>query len=178
MSGGRGLLDALAGGDRRSIGQADHVVAEVLAAPGRFAEIVAGLADADPVARMRAADVAEKASRARADLIAPHKAALLALMATGPDKEVRWHLAQIAPRLPLDADEREAAVARLIDWLDDESRIVQASALTALADLSQGDPALRRKVIALAETRLASGPPALRARARRTIAELRRSGAD
>jgi len=66
------LLQALAGGNRRSIGQADRVVDRVLAAPEYLADIVAGLDDMDRVARMRAADVAEKLSRARPEWLTPH----------------------------------------------------------------------------------------------------------
>ena len=167
------LLQALSGGDRRSIGRADWVVEHALGAPERFAEIIAGLDDADPVVCVRAADVAEKVSRAHPEWLAPHRTVLLARMATAPDKEVRWHLAQMAPRLPLEERERERVVERLLQWLDDQSRIVQASALTALAELSANDLRLRRKVVGLAEALAASGPPSLRARARRTLADLR-----
>jgi hypothetical protein len=167
------LLEALTGGDLRSIGNANRVVGEILAAPERFADIVAGLDDSDPVVRLRAADVAEKVSRARPHLLAPHKAGLLMRMETARDKEARWHLAQMAPRLPLAADERERVVGRLLAWLDDESRIVQASALAALADLSDGDPRLRQRVVGLAEALASSGAPAVRARARKTLARLR-----
>ena len=97
------LLQALAGGDRRSIGGAHRIVDRILAAAERFGEIVAGLDDPDPVVRVRASDVAEKVSRARPDWLEPHKAVLLARMSTARDKEARWHLAQMAPHLPLEA---------------------------------------------------------------------------
>lgn len=175
MSSGRpALLEALTGGDRRSIGEADRVVDQILAASSRFGEIVAGLGDPDAVVRVRAADVAEKVSRVRPDLLASYKDTLLRLIATSADKEVRWHLAQIAPRVPLGADERRFCVGRLFAWLDDPSRIVQASALTALADLSADDPALRARVAGLAQTLASSASPALRARARKVCARLRK----
>lgn len=174
MIGGRpALLQALSGGDRRSTGEADRVVEAVLASPDRLGEIVAGFDDKDPVVRARASDVAEKVSRVRPNLLAPHKAALVARMAEAPEKEVRWHLAQIAPRLPLDAAERSACAARLVGWLADESRIVQASALSALAELSEGDPVLRRRVARLAGSLARAAAPAVRARARIVLARLR-----
>ena len=139
------LLQALIGGDRRSIGEAAPFVEPVLAAPERFSEIVAGLDDPDPVVRIRAADVAEKVSRARPDWLGPHKAVLLGLMSTARDKEVRWHLAQTAPRLPLEAGERRVCFALLFAWIDDPSRIVAAAALSALAELADAKRACGEK---------------------------------
>ena len=169
------LLDQLAGGDRRSIGKAGLVVAKVLAEPERLAEIVAGLEDPDPVVRLRAADVAEKVSAVHPDWLAPHKPALLRLMNAAKEKELRWHLAQMAPRLPLDSAERESCLATLGAWLRDRSAIVQACSLQAMADLAAQEEALQSRLMPVLEISAASDIPALRARARRLLARLRRT---
>ena len=54
------LLSKLRGGDRRSIGKVDEVVAVVEKEAAQFKYLVSGLFDPDPIVRMRAADAMEK----------------------------------------------------------------------------------------------------------------------
>jgi hypothetical protein len=53
------IRETLAGGDRRSSGRADEVVAGLLADPAPFGVIFLGLLDSDAVIRMRSAHVFE-----------------------------------------------------------------------------------------------------------------------
>ena len=160
-------LHELEGGDRRSIGKADLVAAQVLKQPSLLAMIIEGLEHAEHVVRMRSGDVAEKVSRQRPDLLQAHKDTLLGLLQSAADAEVRWHLAQIVPRLELDDVERTGAIERLKEYLQDRSRIVQTFALQALVDLTEHDPTQRRLVSGLVETLTRTGSPAVRARARK-----------
>lgn len=107
------LLRQLAGGDRRSIGQSDRVVREVLKRPSLFVTVIRGLDCADPLIRMRCADAAEKMTRSHPDWLQPHKAALIALAARTAEQEMRWHLAQMLPRLTLTPTETRRVVARI-----------------------------------------------------------------
>lgn len=107
------LLALLAGGDRRSIGRADEVAAAVLQSPGRFPQLMTGLWSTNSLVRMRAADAMEKISREKPELLCPYKKELLGLIHEAKDKEVRWHLALMAPRLALNAREQGIAVAAL-----------------------------------------------------------------
>jgi HEAT repeat protein len=157
--------------DRRSTGRADAVAAAVLAEPERFLELVTAMLGDDRLVRMRAADAAEKVTRARPDLLAPHAQTLLDRVAALPEPEVRWHVAQLLPRLPLPAVEREPAIGVLRGYLDDTSRIVQTCALQALVDLTEGDARTRASVLALVRRWARDGSPAVRARARRLLAE-------
>lgn len=163
------LVRELSGGDRRSIGRSDAVVRKVLSAPARFAEIIDSLTDDDPLIRMRCADVAEKVSGRHPDWLQPHKRKLLELAAISIEQEVRWHLAQMLPRLDLNRREQRRAAAILFDYLKDRSRIVQAFALQALTDLSTDDAELRRRVLPLIDELRHSGSPAVRARARKLV---------
>jgi len=169
------LARALAGGDRRSIGKSSSVVRRVLREPERFVEIIDGLCDDDPLVRMRCADVAEKVSLKRPEWLRPHKRRLLALAAHVAEQELRWHLAQMLPRLDLDRSERRRAEALMRGYLDDKSRIAQTFALQALADLAIGDAALRRRLLPLIEQLARTGSPAVRARARKLIGALKPS---
>ncbi len=54
------ILGKLRGGDRRSIGKSNEVVATVLKEPGLFDALFSGLFADDPLIRMRSADAAEK----------------------------------------------------------------------------------------------------------------------
>jgi hypothetical protein len=161
------------GGDRRSIGCANEVVRDVLTDPARVADVVDGLFTTDPLIRMRCADVLEKVSVQRPDVVQSHRERLLQLLATADQQEVRWHLAQMVPRLALTDHERATAVNHLWTYLDDRSRIVQTFALQALAELAIHDLQLRPKVVALLEERTQTGSPAVRARGRRLLAEFR-----
>src|SRR5271170_7108316 len=117
------ILDRLKGGDLRSIARAGGVASQVAQRPGLFPELILGLWSDDPIVRMRAADAAEKVTRENPDLLKPHKRELLGLMAETKEKEVRWHLAAIVPRLPLNAAECRAAVTLLNGYLKDRSSI-------------------------------------------------------
>jgi hypothetical protein len=166
------LTGQLRGGDRRSIGKSNVVVGRIVRDPARFAEIIDGLTDDDPLVRMRCADVAEKVSLLHPDWLQPHKHRLLELAAMSVEKEVRWHLAQMLPRLKVDRAELCRIEEIMFGYVNDGSRIVKTFAMQALADLVVSDPDLRKKVLPLLQRLVRSGSPAVRARARRLISSL------
>ena len=166
------LLLELTGGDRRSIGRSNAVVRKLLGDPARFDEIIAGLSHDDPLVRMRCADVAEKVSLVHPEWLRPHKRGLLRLAAHSTEQEMRWHLAQMIPRLKLDRDERRRAEAIMLVYLDDRSRIVKTFAIQALFDLAIDDMARRRRLVPLFNELARSGSPAMRVRARKLIRAL------
>jgi hypothetical protein len=161
-----GILRELAGGDRRSIGKADWVVALILKTPPLLEDVVAGFSHDDPVIRMRCADVAEKISVVYPKWLQPHKDALLSFASTVQEKEIRWHMAQMLPRLQLSAVERRRAVALLFEYLEDQSRIVKTWSMHALFQMSEGDSKLRARVIPILRDAVRNGSPAERSRAR------------
>jgi HEAT repeat protein len=167
------LWSILQGGDRKSLGQANHVVALILGQPKRFPELLECLWRDDPVVRMRAADAAEKISAQRAGLLHPFKAELLGLAEETSQQELRWHLALMIPRLPLTRVERQRAIAQLKEFLNDRSSIVKTCALQGLAELAQGDPEFRSETIGVMEHACRTGTPAMKARARKLLPKLR-----
>ena len=100
------ILIKLQGGDRRSIGKADEVVDHVLGSLPLFEELINGLFADDPVIRMRTADAVEKITLIKPDLLHPHKKKLIRLAGDTEQQEVRWHMAQILPRLILKSDDK------------------------------------------------------------------------
>lgn len=169
------LLEKLAGGDRRSIGRSAEIAAAVLADPGLFDIVFQGMAVSDPIVRMRCADVIEKVTRDHPDWLAPFATPLLTTIAPIPQAEVRWHVAQMLPRLPLTPDERTAALDWLNRYLADDSRLVKTCAMQALADLALYDAALRPAILAQLEALTHTGSPAMRSRGRKLLAGLRRA---
>jgi hypothetical protein len=161
----------LSGGDRRSIGRSTDVVKLVLRAPRRFAELIECLWSDDSIVRIRAADAAEKVSAYQPELLKPYKTELLGLLVEAEQIELRWHLAQMIPRLPLTQSERRRAAQTLQLYLEDRSSIVRTFALQALADISRNDAELRLRVREILEHSVRRGTAAMKARARKLLKE-------
>ena len=166
------ILASLSGGDRRSTGRSDEVLALVLADPVLFGRLIEGMSNPDPLTRMRAADAAEKVTVRRPELLQPYKEHLLHQVAIIEQQEVRWHVAQMLPRLELSPAERRQALDILLGYLDDESKIVKTFAMQGLADLAWQDPQLRPEVLPVLVELTASGSPAMRSRGRQLLKQL------
>jgi len=166
------ILVSLSGGDRRSTGRSDEIVAVVLADPALFGQLIAGLSNPDPLIRMRTADAAEKVTLQRPELLQPYKEQLLDQVSTIEQQEVRWHVAQMLPRMELSPAERRQALNILLGYLEDESKIVKTFTMQGLADLAQQDPTLRDEVIPVLVELTASGSPAMRSRGRQLLKQL------
>jgi hypothetical protein len=166
------ILQELSGGDRRSIGKADRVVEKILKTPSLLTDVVSGFTHDDPVVRMRCADVAEKVSVVHPDWLQPHRRALVSFAELVQEKEVRWHMAQMLPRLKLSAARRRAVIALLFKYLDDGSAIVKTFSMQALFDMSESDAVLRARVLPVIEAALETGSGAMRSRARKLLAQL------
>ncbi len=166
------ILRQLTGGDRRSIGKSGDAVRRISRTPSLFSDLFEGMFAADPLIRMRAADAVEKVTRKRPDLLQPWKKPLLEQLSVLPEKEVRWHIAQIIPRLMLTPSESDSAVEILMGYLGDESSIVRTCSMQALADLAAHDARLRLQVTPLIERLSRTGTPAMRSRGRRLLKQL------
>jgi hypothetical protein len=175
------IRSQLAGGARRSLGRTNSVVAEFLAkgpaALKNFPLLIACISEDiedDPVVRMRASDAVEKISRQRPEWLAPHKLALLGIAGGSDQIEVRWHMAQILPRLALTPRERIVAIDILFDYLEDRSSIVKTHAMQSLADFVATDRNLKSKILPLLAELTEIGTAAVRARGRKLLAHLNR----
>lgn len=163
------VIEKLAGTDRRSIGFADEVAEEIADDQALFDEVFEAIWLDDPVIRMRAADAVEKASRRRPERLLPHKDVLLNDIAKVDQQEVRWHLAQMVPRLPLDFSEKQRAITIVEAYINDRSTIVRVNALQALFELAGDDANLKAKAHRYLTLALESGSPAEKARARKLL---------
>lgn len=166
------ILRKLEGGDRRSVGRVDEVVATVLADSSLFEVIFDGMLSDDPIVRMRSADAIEKISAEHPAYLQPFKVRLLQEVSASEQQEVRWHVAQMLPRLGLNTEDRSAAVRILLAYLGDRSKIVKTFSMQALADLAEQDPSLRAQVILVLEELTETGSPAMKNRGRKLLKRL------
>lgn len=97
----RAVLHMLKGGDRRSVGRSNQVVAIMCRQPALFPALIDGMHHADKLVRMRAADAAEKLTVTNPEWLRPFKVQLIKLAARAKQLELKWHFAQILPRLEL-----------------------------------------------------------------------------
>jgi hypothetical protein len=160
----------LSGGDLRSIGRVPEVMRIVAENPERVSELVRELDGPDPVVRGRAADALEKLSARKPAILSPYKADILRLAKRSRQQEVRWHLAQMVPRLPLTRRQIRELSSLFRGYLRDRSVIVQVCALQAMFELALEDPTLSDPAKALLEAACRTGAPALRARGRKLLA--------
>ena len=163
------ILNMLAGGDLRSIGRSNEVVLLVLEETVLFKDLFQGFYSTDPLIRMRTSDAIEKISQGRADLLDAYKNEVLALAEGADQKEMRWHFAQIMPRLTLTKLERARAFSIIEGYLTSQSAIVQACSLECLYDLGEKDMTLRKKAVEHLQQGLASSFKAVRARSQKIL---------
>jgi hypothetical protein len=166
------ILEKLRGGDRRSIGRSHEVVKNVLRTPALLPDLFEGISDADPLVRLRAADAVEKATRAHPEWLQRWKRRLFSIASTATEKEVRWHVVQMLPRLRMTPRERRRVARILIGYLADESSIVKACSMQALVEFSALDARLRAQITPLIERLTRVGTPAMRARGRKLLKDL------
>jgi hypothetical protein len=163
------LRQMLATGDRRSVGRVAEVVDLLRDQPQHVAKLIPLLWEENSAVRMRAADALEKISCEQPRLLAPFRSELLGLMAETTQQELRWHLAQMAPRMSLASPQRRRAMAILESYLSDRSSIVKTFAMQGLWELSLLEPSLRAGVIETIRQLTRSGTPAMRARGRNLL---------
>ena len=158
--------------DLRSVGRVPEVLSKIADQPDLFSEVIQAMTHPDPGVRMRASDAVEKISRTKPDYLKSHKSFLLDQVLESSQQEVRWHLAQIIPRLELSPGERSRVAKKLFTYLDDSSKIVQTNALQALVDLAWEDDDLFRKVRVAVERLAETGSPAVSSRAGKLFLQL------
>ncbi|MCP4541811.1 MAG: hypothetical protein GY832_32165 [Chloroflexi bacterium] len=156
------ILEKLKGGDHRSIGMANEVVEAILSEPSLFGLVFGGMLSEDSLIRMRSADVVEKVTAKQPEYLEPYREELIGRVAMIEQQEVRWHVAQVIPRLKWSAEEIVEIVEILRGYLQDESKIVKTSTMQALADLVIQEGSLFVEVERLLEEHTRAGSPAMR----------------
>ncbi|MFO0698644.1 MAG: hypothetical protein U0236_05400 [Nitrospira sp.] len=167
------IVHALEGGDRRSIGRSNQVVARVRRTPTLFSTLIDCMHHEDELVCMRAADAVEKLTVTNPEWLRPFRVQLIKLAARAEQPELRWHLAQVLPRLELRRRDCLIVAAVLRRYLKDRSRIVRTFSMQGLADLTKQDPSLRRSIQPLLSRLTKTGSAAMKSRGRKLLAQLR-----
>lgn len=157
--------EILKGGDLRSIGRANEIVAAVNTAEA-FDELLEGLKDTDRKVVMRTADALEKISIKHPEFLQKHKNALLKLSQKAQDIELKWHLAILLSRLTLGPKELKKVWDILTFWAKDqkEGKIVRVHAIQGLYNLMQQHPAFSKEFYAMLAVMEKESIPSLNAR--------------
>ncbi len=164
----KNILNQLEGGDLQSIGNVNRFIPR-FKSQSDFDELFGGLFHLDRRVVMRAADAIEKLTTSKKEFLTPHKFSLIRRLNTADQKELKWHLALIVPRLPLTARERGAVWDVFTRWARDhtESRIVRVNALQALFDICAADPRLKTELVITLQELERQNIPSLNARIRK-----------
>ncbi len=129
----KNFADILKGGDLRSLGKANRVVAQVNDQQS-FDRLFTALDNTDRKVVMRAADAIEKITVKNPGYLRQHKDKILALCEEAKHVELKWHLALLVSRLDLTRNEVARIWQILTNWATDkkESKIVRVNSLQAL----------------------------------------------
>jgi len=162
------LLEKLSGGDLRSIGNADLIVAEIKN-QNDFDILFNCLHSDDRLIVMRAADAIEKITVIRRDFLCGHKEEILAFCKNAENIEFKWHLALLLPRLSFSENEYAHVWKILSSWLLDpkESKIVRTNSMQALFELSKDDLMAKEKFDSILSEVEKENIPSLLARIRK-----------
>ena len=156
-------------GDLRTTGKSEEVVKLALSNPSIFKDVVNAILSDDPGIRMRASDAAEKITHIHSEWLHQYKKLFLDKISKINQQEVRWHTAQMLPRLQLTKTERKKVFALLLTYLEDNSRIVKTSAMQALADIAILDNAYLDQVQRILSSLIKKGSPAMKTRGKRLL---------
>jgi hypothetical protein len=131
-----GIEKILSGGDLRSIGKSNAVILKIQTQKD-FDELFKCLFHEDRLVVMRAADTIEKITINNTQYLTKHKDAIIKLCNVANDKELKWHLALLIPRLHLETKELGKAWDTLTNWVKDKtnSRIVRVNSIQGLFEL-------------------------------------------
>jgi hypothetical protein len=132
-------------------------------------ELVRGLRGGDKAVVERVARTLKKVAEADAGALYAWRKALLKEAFRAVDVRVQWNLSIVLGRLPLKGEDKALAVELMFERLRDVSGLNRTMAMQALMDLSEGDAAMRARVMPIVVEALENGTPAMRARARRVL---------
>lgn len=162
------VLNLIGDENQRTVAYVDQIIQHMIDSPDFVSVIIGCMTNRHRGLAMRAADGLEKFSLQHTTGLQPFADDLIEILQNQSQKEVRWHLAQILPRLKL-SDEQMRIVLKI--WIEDfyksPSNIVQAMSLQAVHDIADVYVPAGKKLNQLIDDALEKGAPAIKARARR-----------
>ncbi len=161
------IMNLLGDDGRRSVRYVDQTVKRLGERPDFVPVVIGCMLNSHRGLAMRAADAAEKFSRRHVESLQPYVEDLVKIAITQTQREVRWHLAQLLPRLKLSYEQAKS----LLDiWNNDfynsPSRLVRVASLQAVHDIAKNYPSARKKFEQMLDFALERGGASVKARAR------------
>jgi len=141
------VLAWLSGGDLSSDGMANQVAEFVLENPKAFADLYAGLSEADDLVRGRTADALEKVARKRTDLFRDQVPEMIVITAEERVPVVKMHLAMIFGHLAVYPELVSQLLPALRLLLKDESVFTRSWAIVSLCIIARKFPEQCQAVI-------------------------------
>lgn len=164
------VIGLLSEGDKRTVHNVDRVVEYALSSTQAIPNIIAAMKSSDEGLAMRAADATQKVFATQPKLVKPYTSDLFELLLACSQKEIRWHLAQIMPGLPMTDDQlRRAAAVWREDFYNSDSSIVKTFSLQAMYDISKKNPDVQALFDEMVADALDKGTPAMKSRARKLL---------
>ena len=136
-------------------------------------ELARRLRNGDKAVVERAARTLKKISEANAVRLFPWRKALIEEAFRAADVRVQWNMTIVLGRLPLKGRDKAVVVDLMFERLRDKSGLNRTMALQALMDLSEQDAKLRVRVMPVVREFLENGTPAMKARARKLLQNLK-----
>jgi len=158
----------LLGNDLRTIKQ-NNIVIRSVNDQKSFDELFRLIFHHDRPLVMRAVDAVEKITVKHPEYLKANKGQLLRALTSADHKELKWHIAQLIPRVDLDGKEIEDVWHILTYWTQNrnESKIVRVNSLQGLFDLSKLHPQFKngfeKTLVSIEHERI----PSIQARIRR-----------
>jgi hypothetical protein len=130
------IITYLAGGDLRSIGQSKKIIS-LIKNQNDFDKLIQYLFYDKRLIVMRTADTVEKITLDHPEYLLKYKKKIIELCNVAKDKELKWHLALLIPRLDLGNDELKKVWNVLTNWAKDKSnsRIVRVNSIQGLFEM-------------------------------------------
>ncbi len=134
----KSFSELLMGNDRRRL-RRNHKIIESIHNQETFDELFSLVFHHERTLVMRAVDAVEKITSRCPEYLQPHKTQLMAVLKSADHKELKWHIAQLIPRLQLNQSELTDAWLTLSYWAQNknESKIVRVNALRGLFEISR-----------------------------------------
>ncbi len=148
-----GIEERLTGGDPRSLGNTEQVVAETLANADLLPELFECMFSSDEIVRMRAGDAVEKICNQHPDWLQPYIERLLTEVYAIRQPSVQWHLAQMLAEVSLSPEQKPRAIAVLrgnLETMDDW--IVTNLSLESLAQFTRRGDFDRARFVEIANS--------------------------
>lgn len=162
------VMNLLDDDNQRTVAHVDQVVRRMINSPDFVPVIIGCMTNRHRGLAMRAADSLEKFSLSHATKLQPFTDSLIEILQHQSQKEVRWHLAQILPRLKLSDEQLQIAMKVWVeDFYQSPSNILQVMSLQAVHDIAGVYAPAGKKLNQLLDDALEKGAPAIKARARR-----------